>query len=339
MLVVLILALPAIAQNLVLMNGSVIDGTGKARMAANVRIRDGKIVDVGPFKPIAGETQLDVKGLIVAPGLIDLRSLTPAAIQRDPAAGSLISQGVTTAVVGSDGTGPYLIEEFMLPFDEKPPGLNIAMLVGHATIRRQIMGPDYQRPATADEIRRMGELVSDAMTQGAFGLGTDIQHEPASFSTPEELRALANVLGKFGGTLVMNLRDENLKLGDSIKEAIGLARDAKIPVQILTDNKIAAAEIEKARAQRIDISADSYSLSQLARDRGISLERGIQRMSAQPAAHMGLRERGAVRKGVAADLVIFNPQAPSALKYVIVNGTVALKDGQPTDARAGHALR
>ncbi|HMF01702.1 MAG TPA: hypothetical protein VKK06_17580, partial [Terriglobia bacterium] len=123
-LFVLFLSTSAFAQNFVLVNGSVVDGSGKPRVLANVRIRDGKIADIGPVKPVAGEMLLDVKGMIVAPGFIDLSSLSPSSIQKDPAATSIITQGVTTAVLGSDGAGPYSVEDFMLPFDEKPPALN-----------------------------------------------------------------------------------------------------------------------------------------------------------------------------------------------------------------------
>jgi N-acyl-D-amino-acid deacylase len=336
----LILSASAFAQNLLLVNGSVVDGTGKPRVLANVRIRDGKIADIGTIKPLAGEMLLDVKGMIVAPGFIDLSSVSPSSVQKDPAATSVTTQGVTTAVLGSDGAGPYSVEEFMLPFDEKPPALNIATLVGHGTVRRQIMGPDFRRPASPEEISRMGELVSDAMKQGAFGLGSDLQQEPASFSTPEEVLALAKVTSKFGGTFLARLRNENEKLAEAVKEVIGVARDAKIPVQVLTMNKAATAEIEKARAQRVDIAADSYSFAQFVGDKGITVERAIQRMSATPAARMGLRERGILKKGAPADLAVFNLQALSAgLKYVLVNGTMVVKDGQPTDARSGQALR
>jgi N-acyl-D-aspartate/D-glutamate deacylase len=228
----------------------------------------------------------------------------------------------------------------MLPFDEKPPALNIVTLVGHGTVRRQIMGPDFRRPATPDEVARMAELVSDAMKQGAFGLGSDLQQEPGSFSTPEEVLALAKVVAKFGGTFVATLREENEKVAEAVKEVIGLARDAKIPVQVLTMNKVAIGEIDKARVQRVDIAADSYSFAQLAGDKGITIERAIQRMSAVPAARMSLRERGILKKGVPADLAVFNLQAlSSGLKYVFVNGTMVVKDGRPTDARAGQALR
>jgi len=327
-----ILAAPAFTQNLVLVNGSVIDGTGKARSLANVRIREGKLADIGVIKPATGEMTLDVKGMIVAPGFVDFQTLSPAAFAKDPAAAALITQGVTTTALGSDGTGPYSVEDFMLPFDEKPGALNVALLVGHATVRRQIMGADYKRAAAPDEIERMSELIADAMKQGAFGMGSDLQQEPASFSTAQELGALAKVIAKFGGTLVLNIRD--------VKEAIAVARDSKLPVQVLAPTKAAAVEIDKARAQKVDIAADSYSYSELARDKAITLERAIQRMSSAPAARMGLRERGALKKGAPADIVVFNPQAlSSGMKYVFVNGTIAVKDGQPTDARSGQALR
>src|SRR5262249_48730501 len=134
-LLVLFFVTTGFAEDMVLINGRVIDGTGKARLLANLRIRDGKISEIGPLKPAAGETTLDVKGMIVAPGFIDLQCLSPSTIETDGA--SLINQGVTTAVLGSDGTGPYSVEDFMLPFDEKPPALNIALLVGHGTVRKQ----------------------------------------------------------------------------------------------------------------------------------------------------------------------------------------------------------
>jgi adenine deaminase len=134
--------------------------------------------------------------------------------------------------------------------------------------------------------------------------------------------------------MVMKLRDE------SPKEAIALARDAKLPVHVLGTNKAVLAEIDKARVQRVDISGDSYSYAQLIQDKAITLERAIQRMSAAPAGRLGLSERGSLRKGLPADIVVFSPSALSAgMKYVFVNGVAVVKDGAPTDARPGRALR
>jgi len=331
---------PGLAQQFVLINGQVIDGTGKARVSASVRVRDGKIAEIGAFKPQTGETVLDVKGMIVAPGVVDLQNVSPSAVQKDPSAASLIVQGVTTAVLGSDGTGHYSVEDYMVPFDEKPPALNIAMLVGHGTVRRQIIGPDYKRPATADEIQRMSELVSEAMKQGAFGLGSNLQQEPASFSTAEEVKALVQVMAKFGGTFVTTLRNESEKRAASVTEVVALARDARIPVQVLTTNRTARAEIEKSRGPRVDIAADSYSFAQLVGDKAITLERAMQRMSATPASRLALRERGVLKKGDPADIVVFNPlNLTAGMKLVFVNGAIAVKDGQPTGEHSGQALR
>src|SRR5579862_5675963 len=93
------------AEDLVLVNGVVIDGTGKMRITANLRIKDDKIADIGVFKPAQNETTLDVKGMVIAPGFVDAQSLSPAA--------PLLAQGITTAILGSQGTGPYSVEDFM----------------------------------------------------------------------------------------------------------------------------------------------------------------------------------------------------------------------------------
>ena len=180
LLLIAFFAWPAPAENLVLVNGTIIDGTLKARFQGNVRIRDGKIGEIGVFRPSATDTLLDVKGLIIAPGFIDLHNHSENGIGKDLGAVSQVTQGITTAVLGADGSGPYAVEDFMLPFDEKSPAVNIATLVGHGTVRRQIMGANYKRAATADEIDRMGQLVETAMREGAFGLSSGLDREPGS---------------------------------------------------------------------------------------------------------------------------------------------------------------
>ena len=106
---IVLIATSALAEDLVLVNGTVIDGTLKARFQGNVRVRNGKIAEIGIFKPAAGETVLDMKGLIVAPGFIDLHNHSENAIEKNLGAISQITQGITTAVLGSDGSGPYAV--------------------------------------------------------------------------------------------------------------------------------------------------------------------------------------------------------------------------------------
>jgi len=352
-----VLVRPALAENLVLMNGWIIDGTGKPRVAGNLRIRDGKIADIGLFKPAPGETLLDVKGMIVAPGFIDLETLSIAALEKDMDARAAITQGVTTAILGSDGAGPYSIEDFMQPFDDKLPAVNIAMLVGHSTVRRQILGVDYKHPAKEDEIQRMGELVENAMRQGAFGFASDLRTEPASFSTADEMLALAKAAARFGGTLFLHPRDEK------IQEPLELARNTKVALQLSLNALTATvlADLDKARMQGIDVGAHIYAFAESGRvlrsllenpslaisfaqylrdEKAVTLERVIQKLTGLPAARVALRERGVLRKGVPADVVLFDPMLPSSgMKYVFVNGTLALKAGEPTHARSGQALR
>src|SRR5437016_12908235 len=118
--------------------------------------------------------------MIVAPGFVDLETLSIAALEKDMDARAAITQGVTTAILGSDGAGPYSIEDFMKPFDDKLPAVNMAMLVGHSRVRRQILGVDYNHPAKQDEIERLGELVENAMRQGACGVASDPRTGPGS---------------------------------------------------------------------------------------------------------------------------------------------------------------
>jgi N-acyl-D-aspartate/D-glutamate deacylase len=366
-----VLATPVFAENLVLVNGTIIDGTLKARFQGNVRIRDGRIRDIGVFKPVAGETILDVKGFIVAPGFIDLHNQPASELAKDLGAVSQITQGITTAILGGDGTGPYSVEEFMLPFDEKPPALNIMTLVGHGTVRRQIMGTDYKRAATADEIRRMGELIDEAMRQGAYGLSSDLTAEPSSYSTSEELMVLGKAMARSGGVYITRARDDDKAL-ESIRAAIEIGRTAKVSVQI-SPIKLGAAlmEIDKARMQGADVAADTAALTtdkdlraflqhpwvMIASDgetgvfptvlgkyvreqKLLTLERAIRKMTGLPASRAGLKTRGLLAKGATADVVVFDPlQATVVMKYVFVNGTIVVKDGQATGERPGLALR
>jgi N-acyl-D-amino-acid deacylase len=345
LLAICLLAAPLFAENLVLVDATIIDGTGKVRAAGNVRIRDGKIADIGVFRPAAGESLIDVKGMIVAPGFIDLENRASGAV------------GITTGIEGSDGKGPYLIEEFMAPFDEKPPPMNIAMLVGHGTVRRQVMGEDFKRAAKADEIQRMAELVGTGMRQGAFGLASDLRTVPALFSSFDELIALAKAVNAFGGTFLVHPRDEN------IKEIVDVARNSKVVIQISL-NKLTASvlgDLDRARMQGIDVGAHIYGFTETGRDlrallqnpaaiisfdqyarddKAITLERAIQKATSLPASRFALKERGTLRKGVPADIVVFNPlNLSGGMKYVFVNGTLIVKDGRPTDAHVGQALR
>jgi N-acyl-D-amino-acid deacylase len=399
-IVVLLVVATASAENLVLINGTIIDGTLKARFAGSVRIRDGKVTDIGVVRPAPGETTLDIKGMIVAPGFVDLQNHSAATLDKDHGAATQVSQGITTALLGADGTGPYSVEQFMARFDERAPALNIVTLVGHATVRRQIMGDDFKRAAKPDEISRMALLIEDGMREGGFGVSSDLASEPASYSTSEELKALATSAAKYGGFFAVRLRDEGARVMESVAELVELGRATKVRVQITHTRAHAMtvlAAIDKARMEGVDISADTspyddgaspetekelraylqHPWVMIASDGGmdtkhprsagtfpralgyyareqkvITLERAIRKMTGLPAARIGFKERGTLFKGAAADIVVFdplkvrdqstadNPFAPSAgIRYVFVNGTMVVKDGEVTAERPGLALR
>jgi N-acyl-D-aspartate/D-glutamate deacylase len=399
-ILVLLVAATASAENLVLINGTIIDGTLKARFAGNVRIRDGKITDIGVVRPAAGEIVLDVKGMIVAPGFVDLQNRSAAALSKDHGAATQVSQGITTALLGADGSGPYSVEQFMAPFDDRAPALNIVTLVGHATVRRQIMGQDYKRAATPDEISRMALLIEDGMREGAFGVSSDLASEPTSYSTNDELKALATSAAKYGGFFAVRLRDEGARTAESVAELVELGRATKARVQITharTHAVAVLAAVDKARMQGVDISADTspyddggspetekelrtylqHPWVMIASDGGmdtkhprsagtfpralgyyvreqkvIPLERAIRKMTGLPAARIGFKERGTLFKGAAADIVVFDPlkirdqstpdnpfSLSTGIRYVFVNGTMVVKDGEVTAERPGVALR
>jgi N-acyl-D-aspartate/D-glutamate deacylase len=336
-------------------------------------------------------------------------------LRNDLGAPSQITQGITTVALGPDGTGAIAIEDFMMAYDDEPPALNVLTFVGHGTVRRSIMREDYKRPATPLEIVQMADLVEFAMREGAFGLSSDLENEPGSYATTDEVIALAKVAARYGGTYMTHVRDESSKVLDSIREAIEIGRQAKIPVQI-SHLKLGSeavwgktaevlSEIDKARMQGVDVAADVYPytasvtgvdgavapsmtdrdvraffrhawvmvasdagvttrhprsagtfprvLGPLVRDEKVlTLEQAVRKMSGLPAARLGLKERGLLRIGGAADVVVFDParirdkstvEDPFALaegmKFVFVNGTIVVIDGQPNDARPGLALR
>ncbi len=259
-------AATASAQDVVLMNGTIIDGTLKARFQGNIRIRDGKIAEIGPFKASANELVVDVQGMIVSPGFIDLDSHSSTALAKDRAAASQVQQGITTAVLGADGAGPYLVEAFVSPFDADPPAMNVLTFVGHDTVRRQIMGSDYKRPATPSEVELMAELVANGMREGAFGLATNLSVDSTYYSTAAEVIALAKVAAKYGGTCVIHLRNEGDGFMVSLREAIQIGKTAKLPIHVshvkfsslspVERSGQILAELDKARTQGVDIATD-----------------------------------------------------------------------------------
>src|ERR1700678_4087338 len=151
----------------VIINTRVADGRGAPIRHANVRISGDRITRIGNFKPTKGEPTLDAKSLVLAPGFIDIHNHSDERLDMDPLAETQIAQGITTIILGPDGESPWPMAAGLATRRKNPPSLNLAVLVGHATVREQVLGKDYRRAATATETASMGKLVDQGMREGA----------------------------------------------------------------------------------------------------------------------------------------------------------------------------
>jgi dihydroorotase/N-acyl-D-amino-acid deacylase len=209
---------------------------------------------------------IDATGLIVAPGFIDLHAhLEP--LPQMPDAQSAAMQGVTLALGGPDGGGPWPFGAYLDSLDHKPLGINVAFLAGHNTIRRAVMGTANRAP-TPDELARMQTMVGQSMHDGAFGMSTGLRYIPGFYSNTDEVVALSKVAADSGGIYTSHLREEGVGLLDGVAEALEIGRRAHIPV-VLTHHKaigrvmwgksvVTLHMVDSARRAGTDVMLDQY---------------------------------------------------------------------------------
>ncbi|MDX2045087.1 MAG: D-aminoacylase [Acidobacteriota bacterium] len=248
--------------------GTLIDGTGSARRLADVRIVGDTIKEIGRLKPQPGERVIDAKGLIVAPGFVDVHNHSERGFANDPTARTQTLQGITTIAVGPDGGSPFPIADYLTWCEKQRLATNVMAFVGHATVRQKVMGKDFKRTATETEISKMAELVEQAMREGAVGLSSGLEYDIGNPATTEEVIALSKVAARYGGIYMSHVRDEADLAFDAFREAIRIGREAKLPVQIShiklgtvgVWNKAGEVVklIEAARKTGLDITADCY---------------------------------------------------------------------------------
>lgn len=260
--------LGTVSQAQLITHVTLVDGSGTPATVGSVRILDGKIAETGTLQAKEGEPVVEGRGLVLAPGFIDAHSHHWDDLREHHGGLPVVSQGITTIVVGQDGFSDPVdsLEAWM---ERKPVAVNVATFTGHSSLREQAMGADdVYRMATAPELDAMKELLRADLERGSLGLSTGLEYEQAFYSSTEEVVALARVAADAGGRYISHIRSEDVTLEEAVEEIIHIGALTRMPVQ-LTHIKIGmaskwgkAAEIlgrlDSARARGIDISADIY---------------------------------------------------------------------------------
>ncbi len=296
----LILAFAAIAfaqtsYDVILTGGRIIDGTGNAWFYGDLAIKDGRIariVPAGVLRNAAARERIDVAGLVVAPGFIDIQSQSRAAfLSKDGRVISKVTQGVTTEIMGEGVTnapsnektsagerdtgrpaaapfeGPHAFDAWLRAMKEHGASANFGSFVGAATIRQYVKGMAQGTPNAA-EVESMQTLVRQAMEDGAFGIASALIYPPGNYATTGELGAMAKAMAPYGGLYITHMRSEADQFLEAIDEALEIGRTGGVPVEIYhlkaggqrNWSKVpqAIAKINAARAAGVDVSADMY---------------------------------------------------------------------------------
>lgn len=260
-------AQPAAARyDVIVRGGSVVDGTGAARIRADVGIRDGRIAAVGPLADATAATVIDATSRIVAPGFIDVHTHADDLAQH-PLAEHFARMGVTTVVAGNCGGSPVDVGAAFRVIRETGVAVNFATFVGHNSVREAVMGRARRAPTPA-ELAKMEALVAQAMADGAVGFSTGLQYVPGTYADTAEIVALARVAGKAGGVYASHMRNEGTELEAAVAETLAIGEQAGIAVQV-SHLKVdapsrwgasakALAMIDAARAKGQRVVADQY---------------------------------------------------------------------------------
>ena len=278
--------------DLLIAGGTVYDGAGGPPVRADVGIADGAIRVVGRVGRSRARAVIEADGMAVSPGFVDVHDHTDTGLLVNPRAESAVRQGVTTLVSGQCGGSPFPVAEaqfeemradlakeygleldwrdarsFLARIEKTGSALNYSTFVGHGSVRAAAMGYN-DRPPTAEELERMKAYVAEAMAGGALGLSSGLEYTPGSFATTEELIALAKVAAGPGGLYATHMRDEEADVLEAVAEALRIARETPIRLQI-SHLKIGFAQnwpklgalidmLEKARGEGLDFRCDRY---------------------------------------------------------------------------------
>ncbi|MBK8373669.1 N-acyl-D-amino-acid deacylase family protein [Sphingorhabdus sp.] len=261
-------ALGSSGKGMLIENALIADGTGADMFNGDVRVRDGQIIAIGDLAGQPGEQIVDAGGKVLAPGFIDTHSHHEGGLAEDPGALEAVSQGITTIVTGQDGGSEIPLSRMFAAYTARPVAINIASYSGHNSIRGAVMGEDYKREATPDEIAKMRALLAEDMRAGALGLSTGLEYDPGIYSSHDEVLTLAREAAASGGRYISHIRSEDRDLWSSVDELIRIGRETGMPVQV-SHAKLAMTDwwgqagkfigkLDRARADGVNVTLDIY---------------------------------------------------------------------------------
>lgn len=280
--------------DILIMNGTIVDGTGNKRFKGSIGIKDGKIEFAGSGCKKEAKEIIEAEGLVVTPGFIDFHSHSDFVILAESRAMNTLKQGITTEITGHCGVSAVPLTEEMLGslkemasgeeyeelskmpgsskdvleyINKRPLGTNVAFLCGHGTIRSIVMGYENRKPTEA-ELDEMKALVGQAMKAGALGMSTGLIYPPGVYADEEEIVELCKVVAEYGGIYASHMRSESKNVVESVKETIRVAEITGIPV-VISHHKIAGKDnwgksketlksVEEANARGLKVRLDQY---------------------------------------------------------------------------------
>lgn len=282
----------------VILRGQIVDGTGNPWFYGDIALRNDRIVRITPaghLQNASAEEKIDARGLVVAPGFIDIQSHSRGALlSGDGRVISKVTQGITTEILGEGWTnapanektlsalgsvdpetarltkefeGPRGFNNWLEAMKRHGTSTNFGSFIGAATIRMYVKGMAMGSPTDA-EVKEMRRLVQNAMEDGAFGIASALIYPPGSFATTEELIEMSKAMAPYGGLYITHLRSEADKFLEGLDEAIEIGRKAGVPVEVYHlkaagrrnwhKAELATARIQAAREEGLDIGADMY---------------------------------------------------------------------------------
>ena len=253
--------------DLILKNGLIVDGTGDQAYAGDIAIIGNRIVKIGSLKESKAIETIDASGLVVTPGFIDVHTHCDRGIKRVPTVDNYILQGVTTVIGGNCGGHPFPLQELFKDLEETGISINFGSLIGHNTIRREVMKFKMEAP-TEEEMSQMKALIDKEMRAGGLGFSTGLSYLPGIYSKTEEIVELASAVSTYDGIYASHIRDQAQHITEAIEEAITIGEKNNLTVQIshikLADDEVwgeterITKPVDDARARGVDVFLDQY---------------------------------------------------------------------------------